>query len=307
MIGVTTQTDWSCREPAESGIALVLVLWILVLLSSIAASLVYSTRTELLVSGNQESTAIAESLAEAAVARAIYDLSQPTNSDPEQWKADASTRAWQYGGAEILVTIADESGKVDINSASATLLTNLFAAAGANDPEALADAVLDWRDSDDFRSPRGAERADYLDAGKNYGPANAPFEIIEDLRQVLGMTEDIYHRIESGITIYSYQPGINTTQSPRAALLALPGVSAEQIDAYLDERQSQLLQGQPAMPFAYATAQAVPSASLVAAYDIQVRVVLRDNTQFVRDTVVRRSNTTVDPIAILAWRSPTVD
>ncbi len=57
---------------AQRGLALVVVLWVLVLLSLIAASFTRTTRTEVNLASNLIDNAKAEALADAGVYRAIY-------------------------------------------------------------------------------------------------------------------------------------------------------------------------------------------------------------------------------------------
>jgi general secretion pathway protein K len=294
----------STRKHIQSGIALVIVLWMLALLSVIAASLVFATRTELLVAGNLASLAQAEALADAGVARAIMEMGHPKTADPQQWKADGLPRQWTYQQAALTITIIDESGKIDLNTAPAPLLTSLFQSVGAADPEALADAVKDWRDADDLRSPRGAEKDDYAAAGKSYGPSNTAFETIDELRQVLGMTDELYRRLERSVTVHSYLAGVNTAVAPREVLLALPGATPEQVDAFMEQRRALVEQGLPAPPFP--AAQVFSAAALGSTFSIQVDAVLRDNTRFLREAVVRLTGSAQEPPTILAWRSPAV-
>lgn len=289
-----------------AGIALVIVLWMLALLSVIAGSLVFSSRTEVQITSNLASQAKIEALADAGVYRAIMELARPKTPDPQQWKADGLPRRWQYREAELMVTIMDESGKVDINAAPRPLLVGLFLSVGADNAEALADAVTDWRDPDDFRNPNGAEKEDYLAAGLGYVPANAPFENIEELRQVLGMTDQLYHRLEKAITVYSGQAGLNTAVAPREALLALPGATPEAVDQFISQRQALVEQGLPAPPFTIASTQGYATGTTGSTISIQVEAILSDNTRFLRDAVVRLMFGAPEPMAILAWRAPSV-
>jgi general secretion pathway protein K len=290
------------RCHGQFGIALVVVLWMLALLSVIAGSLVFATRTELLIAGNLTSLAEAQALADAGIAKAIMEMIRPKTTDPQQWKADGLPRQWNYRQATLTITIIDESGKIDINTAPVPLLTSLFLAIDAPDPEALADAVQDWRDGDDLRSLRGAEKEDYAAAGRPYGPANTSFETIDELRQVLGMTEELYRRLERSITVHSYQVGVNTGVAPRQVLLALPGATPEQVDAFIEQRRALLEQGLPPPPFP--AAQGFSAAALGSTFSIQVETVLRDNTRFLREAVVRLASSAQEPLTILAWRSP---
>ncbi len=61
----------------QRGLALVVVLWVLVLLSVMAASFTYATRTEVNLTRNLIEAAEAEALADAGVYQAIYALLHP--------------------------------------------------------------------------------------------------------------------------------------------------------------------------------------------------------------------------------------
>ena len=292
------------RFPMQSGIALVLVLWMLALLSLIAANLVFSSRTAVLVAGNLQSQAKAEALADAGAYKAIHELARP-QTDPQRWKGNGLTHLWNFQDAELRVTIIDESAKVDLNAAPTVLLKGLFRAVGVAEPDAdaLADAVADWRDADDLRSLHGAEKADYAAAGRDYGPANAPFETIEELRQVLGMNDVLFRKLERLVTVYSRRAAINSAAAPREVLLALPGATPEQVDYFLGQRRILLDQGLPAPPFP--GVQGLSADASGSAFSIQVEALLGDNVRFSREAVVRLTGDIREPVTVLAWRAPT--
>lgn len=280
---------------------MLLVLWMLTLLTAIAGSMVFASRADVLAAGNLRSLAEAEAIADAGVQRAVFDLLTPS-PDPRRWKGDGDVHAWPFAGGRTRIAIIDESAKVDLNAAPVLLLKGLFQAAGATDPEALADAVVDWRDADDLRGPNGAESQDYLAAARDDGPANAPFESIDDLRRVLGMNETLFRRLEPLVTVHSQQPGVNGTIAPRGVLLALPGTTPEMVDGYLEQRRLVLAQGLPAP--AFGPAQQFPSRTSGAVFTVQVAVELGDNTRFFREAVIRLTGDRKVPAINLAWRSP---
>lgn len=291
------------RPGIQSGIALVLVLWVLALLSAIAGSLVFSSRTEVSMAGNLASLAQAEALADAGVYKAIHELARP-QTDLQRWKGDGLIRPWNFQGTRLRVKILDESAKVDLNAAPTVLLKGLFRALGVGeaDADALADAVADWRDADDLRGLHGAEKADYAAAGKAYGPANAPFETIDELRQVLGISDELFRKLELLVTVHSRQPGINTAVAPREVLLALPGATPEQVDVFLEQRRILLEQELPAPTF-----PGVPGLSagaVVSVFSIQVEAVLSDNVRFFREAVLRLTGNPKEPVAVVDWRAP---
>jgi general secretion pathway protein K len=287
----------------QSGVALILVLWMLALLTIIGANLVFSSRTALLVAGNLYSRARAEAAADAGVYKAIQEMYRP-QADPERWTGNGRAHLLTFEGATLSVTVLDESAKIDLNTAPTLLLKGLFRALGAAEPDAdaLADAVADWRDADDLRSLHGAEKADYAAAGRNYEPANAPFETIEELRQVLGMNEDLFRRLEPLVTVYTRQAGINSAAAPREVLLALPGATPEQVDFFLEQRRSLLDQGLPAPVFP--AAQGLSGGSTGSVFSIQAEAVLSDNARFFREAVIRLTGNIREPVAVLAWRAP---
>ena len=291
---------------ASRGIALVIVLWMLALLATIAASLVFSTRTELAIAGNLVSSARAEAIADAGVYKAVHELIAVPPADPGRWQGDGRTHDWEFDGARLAIVITDESARIDINAAPEALLRGLFVAQGlaAADAEALADAIADWRDADDLRRLHGAEKDDYAAAGKPHGPANANFDAVEELRQVLGMNEDLYRRVEPLVTVHSGQAGINSAVAPRQVLLAIPGVTPAAVDAFLDQRRAALAQG--LMPPLFPAAQAFHAGNINLVVGIQVEAVLGDNTRFFREAVARLTGDGKEAMTVLAWRAPMV-
>ncbi len=210
------------------GLALITVLWVLTLLSLIAASFANSTRTEIKLAFNQSTVAQAEALADAGVHAAILGLMarDPTG----QWRADGTVYGWRRGKGEIRVQIWDEGGKIDLNAASEVLLKALFVAAGqgSDDAAALADRIVDFRDTNNLLQLNGAEDREYRDEGLPYGAKDAPFEAVEELRQVLGVTQAIYESVAPALTVHARQRQPLETSAPPLVKAALAGNSPDQ-------------------------------------------------------------------------------
>ena len=294
--------DGALRAPAaQSGIALILVLWILSLLAIIASSFVFSTRTDTILTANLVGLARAEALADAGVQRAIYALLKPSVDPATRWQGDGRQHLWEFAGESIRITIRSESAKIDLNNGNPELLKGLLRNAGVDGQalDMLTDAIQDWRDPDDLRRPNGAEKEDYAAAGKTYGPANANFQTLDELRQVLGMTDAIYRRIVGHLTLYSGQAGINSSIASREVLLAIPGADPAAVDAYIAARN--LPPGQLIPVFPPAQAFSAGDANVVS---IVSDVKLSDNSRFIREAVVRVEQKPRQPAAFLAWRSP---
>ena len=287
----------------QRGMALVLVVWAAILLTVIASSFIVERRTEAMVVANSVAMSRAQGAADAGIYRAVYDAYRNDNS-PDLWKRDGTRYDWNFDGIPVQVEMRDESAKIDINTAADALLRNLFISVGMSDDDAtsMLDAVLDWRDADSLKRLHGAEDAEYQAAGLPYRPANAPFQAIEELQLVLGMRPEIYRRLAPMITVFSRQPGVNPQIASRDVLLAIPGVTAEMVDAYLAQREDARANGQPLPLFAQAGAFGAGYSMVI---DIKAEARLDDGTVFTREAVAMLRPAPRKPVSFVAWREST--
>ena len=285
----------------QRGVALVLVLWVVTLLSVIAGNFAFSMRGEAQIARNLLSTAQAQAQADAGINRAWYELMKPP-TEQNRWTGDGSAHDLNLVDGLLRVTIQDESGKIDLNTASEVLLVGLFRSVGVTQEAAvaLADSVQDWRDADKLRRLNGAEEAEYLAAGKDYAPPNVPFETVDELQRVLGMTPQVFRLLEPALTVYSRQPGVNTAVAQRSALLAIPGVSPDMVEQFLAQRQNASASQQPAPVFAGAGGFASGPTG-VPVYAVRSEVKMADGTIFVRKAVTRITRDPKRPVVVLAW------
>ena len=287
---------------AQSGIALVLALWLTVLLTVIASGFAFSMRSEALATRNALSLAQVRAIADGAVERTAFELMRPRVADA--WTFDGQAHRWTEGDATVVAVAVDEAAKIDLNAAPDLLLRNLLInIGGVEEPAAaaLVDAIVDWRDPDDLRRPNGAELAEYRAANSKYVPANAPFETIGEAARVLGMTPAVFRRIAPVITVYSRQPGVNAATAARDVLLALPNTTAEVVDAYIEQRAQALANKLP-VP-AFPPAQAFGSGP-VPVWRIRAEATLPDGVTFAREAVLRPSQDAQRPLIALAWLEP---
>lgn len=222
------------RQPR--GIALIVVLWILVLLTIVVGTYAVLARTESLQSRFLFDTTRARYAAEAGIHRAAYEM---RNSDMEtRWVPDGRPYSIGFGAAEVEIRITDESGKIDLNASDGQTLSDLFISRGMDETEAwhLADAIEDWRDEDDLPRLYGAELAEYESAGYPYGPANQPFVSVDELQQVIGMSWDLYRELEPMLTVHS-SGRINPAFASADVLAVNPEISAEDAAIFVQERQ----------------------------------------------------------------------
>jgi general secretion pathway protein K len=193
------------------GTALILVLWLIVLLTSVIGAFALLARIE-----SMQGRVLVRGLVASGAARAgvEYALTRVALSDPRlKWRPDGRAYRWRYGDADVEVQMTDESGKVDLNQADAQMLAALIQRVassergGRMDPSQaarLAAAIIDWRDPDPLTQPAGGgEDADYASAGLPYGAKDADFESVAELEQVIGFTPQLYARLEPYLTVYS--------------------------------------------------------------------------------------------------------
>ncbi len=223
------------------GAALLLVLWLITLLAALVGAFALTARIE-----NQQGRVLSRGLVADQAARAglEYALTRLTTTDPAlQWQPDGRPYAWRFDGVEIELRIVDETGKVDLNTADGELFAALLRVVGAPPAEAtqVAGAIVDWRDGDDLvQVGGGAERADYVAAGRPYGAKNAPFESVAEVEQVLGMTPALFEALAPHLTLHSRLP----VPDPRFAapeVLEAMGVDVDPVLAARDAAAAQVV------------------------------------------------------------------
>jgi general secretion pathway protein K len=209
---------------AQRGFALLVVLSALGVLALVAAGFTHVAHSHIRLAAGAGASARAEALADAGVHIVILDLVAARESGPgsRRFELDATPSICSAGGGAILsIAVQDEAGKVDINIAGPVLIRALLLGMRVSAGDAAVDAVLDFRDEDDSRRVSGAERAEYLLAGKLHGPRNGPFLAVEDLASVLGLTQVDVDRLQPFVTVHSGLAGVDANVAPRVLVDAL--------------------------------------------------------------------------------------
>ena len=271
------------------GAALLLVLWLVALLTALVGAYALTARIEALQGRVGSRGAMAQEIARAGME---YALVRVADRNPEtHWQPNGRAYAWRFDGHDVQVRIIDETGKVDLNQADVPLLSRLMQALGEppDASDALAAAIVDWRDADDLGQPvGGAEDGDYAAAGRPYGAKDAPFETVAEVEQVLGMTPDLYARLEPFLTLYSGRGQPDATYAQGPVLVAM-GMDAT---AWLAQREAAGAAG---------ALQLVGTGS--GTYSIESRARLADGRETSLRTVVRAGASPVPGSAytLLRW------
>ncbi|HET6632998.1 MAG TPA: hypothetical protein VFG73_09875 [Rhodanobacteraceae bacterium] len=221
----------------QSGIAFLIVLWVIALVTILMGSFAVVARTENLQARHLLDSVRGRYAAEAGVHLAAYELRQ---SDPlKRWVPDGRPYNLEFGAANVTVKILDDSGKIDLNRAQPPMLAQLFESVGVERDQAqtLAARIDDWRDPDDATQLNGAEQPDYEQAGLSYGPTNQPFTVVGELQEVLGMDYELFKKVKPAVTVFSGGAEPNPMYAPQQALMALPGMTSDMAQQLITMRQ----------------------------------------------------------------------
>lgn len=199
------------------GIALIGVLWLLAVLSLLAATSAVLSKSSWRESVGTADVERLDLIADSAIRLTLLKIIAAPRTRSESINLNSQPSIFDVS---VTVSIELENGRIDLNAADDDLLFAFFVANGWTEPDArtLVARIADWKDADDVVRPSGAELQDYLTAGKGYGPRNGPFEAVEELRQVLG-AETLKESLLESFTVYTH------TSLP-AASVAPPGVRA---------------------------------------------------------------------------------
>ncbi len=194
------------KASPSSGVALILVLWILAVLTLLLYAFLAEMQVEYALAGGFSDEKKAEQLAWSAIDLACavllnetaphHKLDDPWSNDPDGFFEvplgegaftlvhpvyDEKSVAMHWG-------LEDEASKININSAPREVLLKLPGVT-----EEIADSILDWRDPDSNPGPNGAEGPYYEGQVPPYTCKNQPFETIEELLLVRGVTAEILY------------------------------------------------------------------------------------------------------------------
>lgn len=234
---------------SSGGVALILVIWVMIVLIAIVTEFSYSMRTELNITKNFKDEEEAYQLALAGIEYAkaemmsagiIHEVS--LNEDGVlifDRDAPEPVRAGKLGGGGFEYTINDEDRKLDINIATHEQLKYIFTKSGLDpdDASAVADSIIDWRDSNDLHRLNGAEEDYYRGLDDPYSCKDGLFDTIEELLLVKGMTEEILYGsmvdeeekqftgVADAITVNGTSK-VNVNTAPREVIEAVMGIEA---------------------------------------------------------------------------------
>lgn len=221
------------RTTDSSGYVTLAVLLTVGLLAVIASSLLAVSRPALGLARLGGDEAAAEALIDGGLTTAAFLLfgarTDPTKVDKLVLRLDTG---------DVRLTVADEGGRIDLNTADPALLAGLFQAVGGTSMsgQAFGNRVVDWRDEDSDVNEDGGEDGEYSNAGLDYGPSNLPFHSVEELRFLLKLSPRDFERLKPHITVYTAATKVDPLSASETVLRAIPGAMRRDIQQLMRGR-----------------------------------------------------------------------
>jgi general secretion pathway protein K len=196
-------------------------------------------------------------LAVAGFEQALYQVIQQsagTNLEDAKKRGDIYDGEWReqtLGSGAFRVRFVDEGGKININRMEEGALQRFFVNLGVEEPRRtiLIHSILDWRDPDDLHRMNGAENDYYRSLTPAYTAKNGPFDSIEDLLWVRGMTPELFFEgitdssdrqpipLRDLLTVDSPNDRVNLRTASAEVIHALTGMPIEKARAFVEERR----------------------------------------------------------------------
>jgi general secretion pathway protein K len=238
----------------ESGFALIMVLWVIIILMVIVMSFSVLAKTE-----SRAALFFRDSLAEGFLAQAgleraileIYYRQENLNKtivpdSGETLRVDGTAIEGDVGDGRYVVRIFNEAGRINLNTmndGNKIILDNLLVNLGVpkETADTIVDSALDWMDKDVLHRLNGAED-DYYQS-LPYRAKNGPFDTVEELLLVKSMTPDILFGTKEHkglihfVTVYGDASKINVNFAAKEVIMALPGVSEDRAAKIIDRRK----------------------------------------------------------------------
>src|SRR5258708_25035595 len=223
----------SSNSKLISGASIMLALWALFLLSALVISWALDIDSQLSLSGDGARMLKAEAVACSGAEVALHPAVKP-GSPNLSGELD--------NGATYQARLTGEGGRLDINwlvgtgedPAKLEILKRYLENKGIdlNERETMGDSLLDWVEPN-----TGLHHLNAPPESDDYHPAHAPLTRIDELKQVAGWAEfTSVPGWDEDFTVNT-RSGIDLIWASRDVLLALPGMTPQVVDRFLQLRQ----------------------------------------------------------------------
>lgn len=227
----------------QTGMALVLVIWMIAGLTLLVAGITSMTRIDVRLSRLHLERAQQHALMQGFINLHMRDLSLAREAGEIDFSSTfSSTFTFEDYQAEL--TSLPISGLINLNRASEELLLALFQyglSLSSEDATAYLHRFLDWRSGDQTTQRLlGATEDDYIEAGLTHLPRGKPLAVQEDLLQILGISFDDYEALKDLTSVMpSSSFGVNPWVAPEEVLLILAEGNTENVERFLAVRDAE--------------------------------------------------------------------
>jgi len=176
----------------NKGLVIIAVLWMVVVLMVMSAILGRKSRIDMKVCMARMEAVRCKWACRAGIEKAMAVMNE------DETENDSLLDLWSDNPEDFndvmleqcffTVRVIDESSKLDINTATKEQLLGL-----PDMVEEIADAIIDWRDSDDLPSGGGVESGYYESLTYGYLARNGPFRTLRELLLVKDVTEELFY------------------------------------------------------------------------------------------------------------------
>ncbi|MGF1475508.1 MAG: hypothetical protein ACFB6S_08095 [Geminicoccaceae bacterium] len=249
------------RRQRDRAFALITVMWVLLLLGLAAGLYGQRVRAQVLTTVNRLDIVQARLAADAGVAIALSMLTRAREGSSPM----PTGVACSIDGIRLRLSIQDEHGKIDLNTASETILTEVFAGAG------LAPATAG-------------------DIARKMAARPSPFRSLDQLDRVAGLPWRVADRAKPALTVWTGRPGIDPETAHPQALAAVERAVGLAGDQASGRELAQLF------------VRALYSQSPRRDYQVVVETRSQEGAVFVREAVVRLATKPGGEPRILTWR-----
>lgn len=262
--------DVASLRLGRRGIALILVLWVLTLLSVLVMEFCFSMRTEINITRNFKEAGQMYFYAQGGIQRAIAETiyrndpaiharrqnlkAEDSSGIDLEWRLDGTPHTLPFEGADVEVRVKNESGRINLNGATDVIIRKVakyFLEVGEQ-RDTVVDSILDWRDPDDLHRINGAENDYYRSLSEPYDCKNADFDSVEELLLVRGVTPELFFgkrvKGEEGeeipvvglkdlFTVFSTAAKVDINSAPLEVILVLFGIPTDLAKRVVEVRE----------------------------------------------------------------------
>jgi general secretion pathway protein K len=258
---------------SHAGFALVAVIWGLGLISLLGMAVIVGARYRTKVTSSYDSVIVTAAAAESAINFGITAVLTATPARIVKFPL----RCRMPGGERVTVTVEEETGKVDLNTATPAVLVHLFTALTLDQ----SIGVLIAQRIVDFRDPPKGQATDVRSPNKSDDARKARFTTIMQLDQIEGISPNLFRTALRFVTVRSGRPepdGEATSPVLREFL-------------NLEQRS------------------AAPTRNPLASGSVTIRADVRtlDGARFIREALVSFGTENGRPFLIREWRRGDVD